>query len=97
MVLVKYDTPKKLPIYFPMPTREMIPRIAARMVSFGTEAFGKGLSELTLRNFKALTINCSYKMVDIFAPLLGRVEVSGSVLCKNSTMSVGRFPTVLNK
>ena len=67
------------------------------MVSFGRESLGKGLRELTLRNFKDLTISLSYKMVDIFSPLVGRVKVNDAVLCKNSTMSVRRFPTVLDK
>ena len=55
MVLVKQDTPKKLPTYLPRPIKGIILRIADLMVSLGIDSFGKGFSELMLRNFKALT------------------------------------------
>ena len=56
MVLVKQDTPKKLPTYLPMPIKGMILRIADLMVSRCNDCLGKGFSELMLRNFKTLTL-----------------------------------------
>ena len=57
MVLVKQDTPKKLPIYLPRPIQGTTLRMADLMVSFGIDSSGKGFNEPMLRNFKALTFN----------------------------------------
>ena len=86
MVLVKQDTPKKLPIYLPMPSKGMILRMADLMVSFGNDSFGKGFNELMLRNFKALTLKYRYKMVNSFVDFVACVRVMDSGLCKNSTI-----------
>jgi len=97
MVLVKQDTPKKLPIYLPRPIRGMTFRMADRTVNLDNDSLGNGFSELTLRNFKALTFNTVYKMVNSFVDFVGRVKGMPSDLCKNSTISVRRFPTVFNR
>ena len=97
MVLVKQDTPKKLPMYLPRPSQGITLRMADLMVSFGIDSSGKGFNEPMLRNFKALTFKSSYKMVNSFGDFVCCVKVMGSGLCKNSTMSLRRFPTVLNR
>ena len=97
MVLVKQDTPKKLPMYLPRPNKGITLRMTNLMVSFGIDSSGKGFNEPILRNFKALTFKHSYKMVNSFGDFVRCVKFRDSDLCKNSTIAMRLFPTVLSK
>jgi len=97
IVLVKHDTPEKLPTYFPIPKSGMSLRMKVLTVIFANDSLGKGCNILVFLNFNFLTCKTGYKMVNSLMGFLKGRKLATSGLCKNSPISVTLFPTVFNR
>ena len=96
MVLVKQETPEKLPTYLPRPKNGTSFRIKALSVVFVKDSLGNCDIRMFLI-FRLLTSLVRYKMVNSFIGFLKGAMLPLSGLCKNSPISLTLFPTVFNR